>query len=203
MLDAALPPALKAFAEREFLGERLIWAERPDRKIAALMSFGIWLFAIPWTAFSLFWESMVAGPLIFDLLGYDVGGVKPKGAAGQGMIWFMALFGLPFVAIGFGMLLAPFFALRKGAQTLYVLTNKRLAVLEGRKTVTITSIMPGEISGLSRKEGPDARGTLIVSQGFEKDSDGGRQPKTTELGVINDVRKVEEMVRGLKEKQAA
>lgn len=199
MLDAALPPALKAFAEREFLGERLIWAERPDKKIAALMSFGIWLFAIPWTAFALFWESMVAGPLILELLGYDVGGMKPAGNVGGMMMWVMALFGLPFILIGFGMLLSPFYALRTGSQTLYVLTNKRLAVLEGRKTIKVTSISPSEITGFSRKEGPDGRGTLILSQGYDKDSDGDRVAKQTELGVINEVRKVEELVRRFKE----
>ena len=200
MFDESLPEQLKAFASREFAGEQLIWAEKPDVRIAFYMSFAIWLFAIPWTAFALFWESMVAGPVVLDLLGYEVGGMKPQGNVGQGMMWVMSLFGLPFILIGFGMLLAPFYALRKGRRTLYVLTNRRLSVLEGKRMIKITNLAPREIVGLSRKEGPDGRGTLIISQGFARDSDGDRVEKTVELGVINDVRRVEGLVRALKER---
>jgi hypothetical protein len=202
MFDAAIPQFLKSFAEREFMGEKLIWAEKPDVRIAFLMSFGIWVFAIPWTAFALFWESMVAGPLIADWLGYEVGGMKPTGNAMQGMVWVMALFGLPFVLIGFGMLLAPVWVLRKGARTLYVLTNKRVAILNGARTVSIVSVWPKDIISLSRKEGPDGRGTLTLHQGVVRDSDGDRQEKKTELGVIHDVRRVEQMVLELKERAA-
>ncbi len=194
MFDMSIPPELKAFAEREFLGEKLVWAAQPDVKIAFLLSFGIWLFAIPWTAFSLFWISIPVAALYEGYTGANIG--APKGAPSLAM-WAFALWGVPFVLVGFGMLLAPFWTLRKGAKTLYVLTAKRLAVLEGRRTITITSILPADISGFSRKEGPDGRGTLIVLQGYEKDSDGDRVAKKTELGVIADVRRVEELVRGL------
>jgi hypothetical protein len=203
MLDDQVPKFLKDFATREFRGEKLVWAERPDVRIAVLMSFGIWLFAIPWTAFALFWEGMVAGPLIADLLGYEVANIKPSGNVGQGMIWVMALFGLPFVLIGFGMLLAPLWVFRKGRQTLYVLTNKRIAILQGSRTITIVSVRPEEIVSVSRKEGPDGRGTLILHQGATRDSDGDRQERKTDIGVVNDVRRLEQMVLALKERPAA
>jgi hypothetical protein len=194
MFDASLPSGLKAFAEREFVGERLVWAARPDRRMAALASFGIWVFAIPWTAFALFWISVPGAALLEAYAGVNIG--APKGAP-VALMWAFALFGVPFALIGFGMLLAPVAVIRKGRRTLYVLTNRRLAVLEDGFRVTVTNIMPGDISGFARKEGPDGRGTLIVSQGYEKDSEGGKTPKTTELGVIEGVRKVEDLVRGL------
>jgi hypothetical protein len=203
MFDNSIPRPLKDFAAREFSGEKLVWAAQPDVRIAFWLSFGIWLFAIPWTAFSLFWESMVAGPLILDMLGYEVGGMKPTGNIGQGMMAVMSLFGLPFILIGFGMLLAPFWVLRKGTRTLYVLTNKRMAVLNGAKTVSVVSVWPSDIVSLSRKEGPDGRGTLILHQGFMRDSDGDRQEKTTEFGVINDVRRIEQLVLEMKNKATA
>jgi hypothetical protein len=203
MLDDSIPKPLKDFVAREFMGEKLTWAEKPDVRITFFMSFGIWLFAIPWTAFALFWESMVAGPLIADLLGYAVGGMKPSGNVGQSMMWVMALFGLPFILIGFGMLLAPFWVLRKGAQTLFVLTDKRIVTLTGSRTIAVVSIRPEEIMSFSRKEGPDGRGTLTVHQGFMRDSDGDRQEKTTDFGVINDVRRVEQMVQAMKDRAAA
>jgi hypothetical protein len=202
MFDDSLPAALKAFAEREFVGEHLIWAEKPDVKTAFFLSFGIWIFAIPWTAFALFWESMVAGPVVLDWLGYEVGGTKPTGNVGQSMMWVMGLFGLPFVLIGLGMLSAPFWVLRKGSQTLFVLTSKRLSILSGSRTITIVSIRPEQIVSTSRKEGPDGRGTLTLHQGFGRDSDGDRIEHKTELGVIRDVRRVEQMVLDLKARAA-
>jgi hypothetical protein len=199
MFDAALPPGLKAFAEREFLGERMLWAARPDKRIAALLSFGIWIFAIPWTAFALFWIAFPMSALYETYSGVNIG--APKGTPPL-IMWVFAIFGIPFVLIGLGMMLAPFAAIRKGWRTLYVLTNKRLAVLEGGRTISVVTIRPDEISGFSRKEGPDGRGTLTVHQGFERDSDDDRVEKKTELGVIDGVRKVEELVRGLKERGA-
>jgi hypothetical protein len=199
MFDAGLPPALKSFAEREFLGERMLWAARPDKRIASLLSFGIWIFAIPWTAFALFWIAFPISALLETYAGMNIG--APKGTPTL-IMWVFAIFGVPFVLVGFGMLLAPFAAIRKGWRTLYVLTNKRLAVLEGGRTVSVVTIRPDEIAGLSRKEGPDGRGTLIVHQGFERDSEGDRVEKKTEFGVISDVRKVEQMVAALKAKAA-
>jgi hypothetical protein len=199
MFDSALPAGLKAFAEREFMGERLIWAARPDRRIHALLSFGIWLFAIPWTAFSLFWISVPVAALYEGYMGVNIG--APKGAPSL-MMWAFAIFGVPFVLIGFGMLLAPLGVLWKGRRTLHVLTNKRFATLEGDRTVTLTTILPGEIKGFSRKEGPDGRGTLIIHRGFERDSDGDSVERKTEVGVVDGVRKLEDLVRKLKDSAA-
>jgi hypothetical protein len=194
MLDRSIPRPLKDFTEREFIGERLIWAERPDNRIAVLLSFGMWLFAIPWTAFSLFWISIPAAALYEGYMGVNIG--APKGAPTVGM-WAFALWGVPFLLAGFGMLLTPLFTWRKGSKTLFVLTSKRLTTLQSGSQVKVISIYPQEISGLSRKEGPDGRGTLTVSLGYERDSDGDRMPKSALFGVIADVRKVEAMVRAL------
>jgi hypothetical protein len=199
MLDEALPRGLKTFAEREFADETLVWAAKPDVRIAFWLSFGIWFFAIPWTAFSLFWISLPAAALYEAYSGVELG--APKGAPTLAM-WAFALWGVPFVLIGFGMLSAPFFTLKKGGRTLFVLTDKRLTTLQGGSQVKVTSIYPQEISGFSRKEGPDGRGTLVVSLGYERDSDGDRVPKSAEFGVIADVRKAEELVRALADRKA-
>jgi hypothetical protein len=200
MFDNSIPRPLKDFAAREFTGEKLVWAAQPDVRIAFWLSFGIWLFAIPWTAFSLFWISIPAAALYEAYTGIDIR--APKGAPTVAM-WAFALWGVPFVLIGFGMLLAPFWVLRKGARTLYVLTNKRMAILNGAKTVSVVSVWPSDIVSLSRKEGPDGRGTLVLHQGVVRDSDGDRQEKTTEFGVINDVRRIEQLVLEMKNKATA
>jgi hypothetical protein len=197
MFDSVLPAGLKSFAEREFAGEQLIWAARPDRRIYALMSFGIWFIAVPWTAFALFWLAFPLSALYEVYAGVNIG--APKGTP-LGIVWVFAIFGIPFVLMGIGMMLIPVATLRKSWRTLYVLTNERLAVLEGGRTVEVTTIKPTDITGLLRKEGPDGRGTLIIEMGYEKDSDGDRVRKKAELGVIDGVRQVEAMVSALKAK---
>jgi hypothetical protein len=199
MFQFGLPDSLKRFAEREFLGERLVWAAQPDIRRAFLLSFLIYLFAIPWTAFSLFWMSVPLGALYEFYSGESIG--APKGAPIL-MMWVFAIFGTPFLLIGFGMLLAPFYGLWKGRSTLYVLTDKRLATLEGGREVKVVSIEPSQIGSLTRKEKADGRGTLVISHGYERDSDGDRIERKTELGVIDDVRRVEQLVRALRERPA-
>jgi hypothetical protein len=196
MFDPTLPTALKAFAEREVLGERLLWAGRPDRRIHALTSFGIWIFAIPWTLFSGVFAAVPIAMLYESYSGVSIG--APKGTP-PFIMWFFLVFSIPFIAIGIGMLLAPFVALRKGWRTLYILTGKRLVILEAGRSINVTSIYPRDIEHLSRKENPDGRGTLVIHQGYEKDSDGDHVEKKTELGVVDDVRRLEEMVRNLKD----
>jgi hypothetical protein len=198
MFDTALPAGLKTFAEREFMGEKLLWAARPDRRIHALLSFAVWIFAIPWTAISLLFVAMPLASLYEAYAGYSIG--APKGTP-TGIAVFIALFAAPFVAIGVGMLMVPWFTFRKGRRTLFVLTDRRLTVLEGGRTVSVTNIRPEDISGFTRKERPDGRGTLVIEQGYERDSEGDRVRKSTEFGVIESVRKVEEMVRAMKDRR--
>jgi hypothetical protein len=53
---------LDSILRRELMpGERLLWSGRsqPGKLKAA---FAIWFFAIPWTAFALFWEAMAFMP---------------------------------------------------------------------------------------------------------------------------------------------
>lgn len=201
MLDDALPQNLKAFAQREFVGERMMWAEKPDVSASFYLSFGIWLFAIPWTAFALFWETMVAGPVVLHALGYEVGGARPQGSMGQTMLWVMALFGIPFIAVGFYMLASPFIGLWQGKRTLYVLTNRRLAIVQGEKTIKLQSILPRDIVTMTRKERSDGRGSLSLSLGQTRDSDGDLVEKTIELGIINDTRHVEKLIMDVRDRQ--
>ena len=63
-------------------------------------------------------------------------GAPFAGSMGQTMGWVMALFGLPFVLIGLGMLLAPFAAFRTARRTVYVVTSKRLMTINEGRTRT-------------------------------------------------------------------
>jgi hypothetical protein len=199
MRSEALDEAVKQVIVREFVGESVLWAERPRVFGQVLMSFGIWLFAIPWTAFALFWESIVLAPLLGGLLGYEVGG-EPPGTGLQLGMWAMALFGVPFVLVGFGMLLAPLVAWLKGRRQLFVLSNRRLAVIETGRTLTVRNIPLGEIGTITRSEKPDGSGTLSLGLGYERDSDGDRVAKAESIGRISDVRHVEKLIEGQRDR---
>jgi hypothetical protein len=187
---------LKDFLAREFAGEH--WIGRPRVFGLVLASFGIWFFAIPWTAFALFWESMVLVPLLGEWFGYEV-----KGEAGTGMrigMWVMALFGLPFILIGFGMLLAPYFAWRKGRRQLYVVSNRRLAFLETGTAMKVRSIPIDKVGEITRSEKKDGSGKLSIFMGYDKDSDGDRVAKNETIADIPDVRALEKLIVDLRER---
>lgn len=123
-----LPPHMDQVLRRELTrGERLIWAAQP--RAARMKSvLWMWVFALPWTLFALFWES---GAL--SILGrpYLVG-LNMEIAFGI----FFPIFGLPFVAIGFWMMWKPIAAMRQARDTAYGLTNLRIfRVVEGHRRI--------------------------------------------------------------------
>jgi hypothetical protein len=188
-----LPDALKTFAQRELMNESVLWVGKPENVHSALPLFAIWVFAIPWTVFALFWEAMVAGPLIFFWLGWPVGG-KPPGSMGMGMMAVMALFGLPFILIGFGMLASPFYAMRRLRRTGYVLTDKRLAILTDSRSIGVKSYQLRQIHSVTRLEHANNTGTVTVGLGFTRDSDGDRQESTEVLANVSDARRLEQLL---------
>ncbi len=121
---------------------------------------------------------------------------------GQTMGWVMALFGLPFVLIGLGMLLAPFAAFRTARRTVYALTNKRFITITEGRTRHVKSILPDLIRSIERKERPDGSGNLRLILGYEKDGDGGAVTTAEDLIAIPDVRKVENLLMDLKRRAA-
>ena len=60
----ALPPQFDAALRAQLLpGERVQWSAQP-RPGKQWLVFLIWLFAVPWTAFALFWNLVLAGSLL-------------------------------------------------------------------------------------------------------------------------------------------
>ena len=108
-----IPRELDDKVKRELeLGERILWMEQPIPRYFTAMSTGAFLFAIPWTAFAVFWMCGASG---FKMPDFSKGGFS-----------FFPLFGLPFFLIGIGMLSSPLWSYRKAFKTVYV-----IAVLRG------------------------------------------------------------------------
>ena len=163
-------------------GESLLWMGKPIPKRLAMKTMPIILFAIPWTAFALFWTAGAAG---FKFPQFN-----------QGFDLF-PLFGLPFILIGLGMFCSPLWMVWKAKRTAYVLTNKRAILFDGGRSTTIRSFYLGKLDKLRRIQHADGSGDLIFDREVKVDSEGDNQ--TTDHGflAINNVKKVEDHVRSI------
>lgn len=179
-----LPTRLQSLVEAELdSGEKITWIGAPIARRMAAKSLPIVLFAIPWTAFALFWMAGAAGFRMPDLTNL------PRLA--------FSLFGIPFVLIGFGMLSAPYWMMRKAKKTAYVLTTARAIIFSGGFSTTVRSFAPDRLTDLQRKQRADGSGDLVFERTLSYNNDGGR--RTTDVGflAIPDVKGVEDRVRQL------
>lgn len=166
-LDQRLSLALA----RETAGERVLWQAGRIARIDP-KTFGIYVFAVPWTAFALLWTTLAAA-----------GAGAAFGSAGP-LAWAFPLFGLPFIAVGLAMMAMPFYGYYTAAKTLYAITDRRLVRLTLGRSLKIESV-PGERLGpMQRSERPDGSGSLSFAVGIGTDSDGDRM---TERFAMDDV----------------
>ncbi len=119
-------------------------------------------------------------------------------------LWDDVLLKFLFLLIGVGLMLYPPYISWRSRRTLFVLTDRRLAMLSGDRFVTITSLRPSDIATIRREQGADEYGTLIIEHDLKRDPE-SRDPfsKQAKLGVIADVRRVEGLVQQLKADSAA
>ena len=177
-VDAALRRELTA-------GERILWSAQP-RATHMKRGFGIWLFAIPWTVFSLGWEAA-------SILPWFASSKTPEAIQWTFGIVF-PLFGLPFVAIGFWMLWQPIRAMRLAGQTIYALTERRLIrVVTGPKS-EFASVMLSQIGPMQRREARDGVGDLAIQTHSRVDSDGDRVTEKFLVTGVPDVARLERLI---------
>lgn len=183
---ADLPRRLRDAVTKEFQGEAIRWAGRPSAWRAFKASTPIWLFAVPWTAFSLGWEWLALG-------GWLSGKPSPSSTHTIFGIVF-PLFGLPFILVGLGMMAMPFIAWIGARRTVHVVGDRRFSTLTVARQLKVKSYSVGDIVRTERSERRDGSGTLTVITGFRRDSDGDKVEDTEMLYGIADVRKVERLI---------
>lgn len=166
-------------------GERVLWMEQPIPRYFTAMSTGTFLFAIPWTAFAIFW---ICGASGFKVPDFSKGGFS-----------FFPLFGVPFVLIGIGLLSAPLWTYRKAFKTVYVITDRRAITFDAGWTTTIRSYPPDRLLNTYRREKRDGSGDVVLGQRVWSGSEGEQQ--SMDLGFLNirDPKTVETMLRKLAE----
>lgn len=174
--DNPVMTRLRLALERELQGDEAVEWHGWQLGQLELRSFGLYLFAIPWTAFAVMWTTLAAGAM------------ASSGEDGPGWIgWAFPLFGLPFVAIGVAMLAGPFLPLMQKGRVLYVVTNKRVLKLGMGRELEVQAVPADRIGLVTRNEKRDGTGGLQIAVKIGRDSDGDRQ---TEYFAISNVANV-------------
>lgn len=160
------PPALRAAAETALTaGETVAWTGRPSPVRAFLGSVGVWLFAFPWTAFSLvFFGSGIAA----------VTGIAPAEELEGGAGWFLLLFSLPFVMIGALLLSIPVAAARQARLSGFLITDRRVLQVGVDGARSVRALAARALRGVESRIGADGRGVVKALGPVSKDSDGDR-----------------------------
>jgi len=163
-------------------GETLRWSAQPVAS-RQLEVFAAYLFAVPWTIFSILW-TVAAG--FISLKGGVLGSAMPSGVR-----LFFALFGLPFVAIGIWMLAKPVLVLLNAKRSIYALTDRRLMFLVTGPRKSVRSIPLTHIGPMRRRESRDGWGSLIIETHGEIDHDGDVRTQTFIVAGVPEIAKVE------------
>jgi hypothetical protein len=191
----AIPPSLRRRVEAELQpGETPLWAGMPDPLRSALPLLFLFVFGIGWSSIAFSFEGVALAGLFAGRPGPDGSGNLHGWTA-----LMMALFGLPFVAIGVGLLASPFVAAIRAMLTAHVVTNKRLLTVVGGPWPSVESRTGGSLTFVRRRDARAGHGTLRLGFGTERDSDG--DPRSVEVPWIGipGVRDAEGAVRQLAE----
>lgn len=142
-----LPEAVQERIRRELdPGESVRWADQPVPALFTKMSLPMFLFAIPWTAFAVFW---ICGASGFKMPDFRAGGFA-----------FFPLFGVPFVLVGLWMLTAPVREYLKMRRQVYVVTGKRAMILGDE----IRSFYPDRLKACVRTERRNGLGDILFTE---------------------------------------
>lgn len=174
-------------------GEDVLWLAMPDPKRLNI-AFGIWVFAVPWTAFSLLWTGIALTAYLSSFGQANVGGAPWWG-------WIFPLWGTPFIAVGVWMLHQPFKIRADAAHMIHALTNRRLLTLTHRKDRTIKSVELSKLGPMKLKERADGVGDLSVETGSSVDSDGDRRTDRFEIIGVPNVARLQRLI--LEQRQVA
>ena len=176
-------------------GESLYWTGTADPARSALSALPAALFGIPFAGFALFWMSTA----------FHATNAMHKSSNNAFTKSFSVfpLFGLPFLLIGLGIVLAPLWAYLNGRSTVYAVTNQRVMVITGGNSRSVKSYTPADIIGVEHRERPDGSGDIVIlTNAITRSNNMTSQVKVTLCGVPN-VKQVAEQVLTLHSQRPA
>lgn len=165
-------------------GEHVLWQGMPD-PAKMRMVFVIWLFAIPWTVFSLGWTGIALSVALQSL------------TTDQGIgwwSWIFPLWGTPFIAVGLWMMRWPLMILADAKNTIHALTNQRLITVTKRKGRQIRSASIAKLGPVKYTEKRQGWGDLSAETGSHIDSDGDRITERFEIVGVPDVARLHRLL---------
>lgn len=131
-------------------GERLVWVGQPKPYYFSKMVMPKFLMGIPFTSFAFFWTGMAIwmgfqapAPIAFRL--------------------FFPAFGIPFILVGLFMLSSPLRNYRQLKTTLYAITDSRVIIFSGSRTINIQSHQLHQMSSTQRSVNRGGLGNLFFS----------------------------------------
>lgn len=203
-----LPPVVRSVVESEVgSDERVLWIEQPIPGLLARTAIPMALFAVPFTAFAVFWIVMALWTTS-SAPGAPGSGAQGAGTQGPAIMRIVfPLFGVPFLLAGVWMLSSPLWVRRSAARSVYVLTDRRAIIIRGGRwgAMDVRSFEPAALTDLRRQQRADGSGDLIFAS--ELSIDEGPRPrgsfpltaKNVGFLAISDVRGVEAMMREMVE----
>jgi Bacterial PH domain len=159
-------------------GESLYWTGTADPVRASVAALPAALFGIPFAGFALFWITQA----------YHATSMMSKSAHNSFASGFRVfpLFGLPFLLVGLGIILAPLWAFLKGGSTVYAITNQRVMIISGGSTRSVKSVTPADIVGVDHRERPDGSGDIVIqTTGTMRTNNSISQIKVALIGIPN------------------
>jgi hypothetical protein len=186
--DNAIMTQLRLALERELDSEETVqWHGWQLGRLNPRHFLG-YVFAVPWTVFSLAWTGIAAtAVLASDQIGFGL------------FAWAFPLFGLPFIAVGAWMLSRPFVPLWERGRVLYVVTNRRVLKLSIGRELAIKTVSADRIGLVQRSERADGTGTLSLAIRIGKDSDGDKQTEDFIIGTVADIMGAQEAINRIGE----
>lgn len=179
-----VPRELQNMVDRELEpGETVVWMDMPIPRCFTPASLGTFLFAIPWTAFAIFW---ICGASGFRIPDFSQGGAA-----------LFPLFGLPFVLVGLAMLSSPLWVRRKSLRTVYAITDRRAIVFEGGSKTTIRSFAPEDLREVYRREKQDRSGDVVIPRHATSGTVNDQQPEGFGFLNIRNPKEAERLLRAL------
>ena len=192
-----LPPTLRTALEAELSrGERLIYASRPGIHVGP----GELFVAALYLGFAAFWCSISFGVGFLSFAGLlglappATSGKMPMGPWGQAAF---TIFTIPFVLIGIGMIIAPFYSYWKSRHAVHAITTERVITVHAKPFQNVSSHSPRAITFVNRQDHRNGTGSLRIGHGTERDSDGDLRALELTWRAVRDPRRAEAAIRDL------
>lgn len=169
--------------------EQVLWTGQPIAIRAFLHSLWIYLFALPWNAFSWFMFLMMLGAAWPPLFGGEQN-EESIGAFGVVGIIFM----IPFICVGAWLFAVAFLVHRAAKNTVYAITDKHVLTIINEQTKSISAVKLKDLSGdLIIEEKKDGSGNLYYKHESYRNSDNDLSHKKVgfeQIGKVRDAREV-------------